>query len=82
MDHEQILEATLAMIFHPSTIVRPDDALPDVPWHQHLQAAKSLAERLQLPERLLAAPEEPAQPAAFNMTLTAWIDILGLIGCL
>ncbi|KXJ95471.1 fungal-specific transcription factor domain-domain-containing protein [Microdochium bolleyi] len=73
-NHQQILEATLGLIFFQSCVGRYDDSLPDIPWHQHFQAAQSLVQRLQLPQ-LVADPNLPQTP--FNMTLTAWIDILG-----
>lgn len=77
-DHAQILEATLGMIFFQCSVGRPDDSLPDIPWHQHFQAATSLVEKLELPSSLvsLAQSGSPIHPP-FNMTLTAWIDILG-----
>ncbi|KAF1355327.1 fungal-specific transcription factor domain-containing protein [Delphinella strobiligena] len=77
-DHAQILEATLGMIFFQCSVGRPQDCLPDIPWHQHFQAATELVQRLQLPNYLvsLASSGAPNHPP-FNMTLTAWIDILG-----
>lgn len=76
-DHVQILEATLGMIFFQCTVGRPDDCLPDIPWHQHFQAASSLVHKLELPRALtdLTGAGHPEPP--FNMTLTSWIDILG-----
>jgi len=73
-DHAQILEATLGMIFFQCSVGRPHDALPDIPWHQHFQAATSLIHKLELPQLLVDSNH--AQPP-FNMTLAAWIDILG-----
>lgn len=75
-NHAQILEATLGMIFFQCSVGRPDDALPDIPWHQHFQAAASLVNKLEL---ATAATELSAtgQHPSFNMTLTSWIDILG-----
>ncbi|KAF1987761.1 hypothetical protein K402DRAFT_44978 [Aulographum hederae CBS 113979] len=73
-DHAQILEATLGMIFFQCSVGRPDDGLPDIPWHQHFQAATSLINKLELPQNLVANGN--AQPP-FNMTLASWIDILG-----
>ncbi|CAK3851778.1 related to Transcriptional regulatory pro1 [Lecanosticta acicola] len=76
IDHDQILEATLGMIFFQCSVGRPDDTLPDIPWHQHFQAAASLVNKLDLPAmatELSAAAQHPS----FNMTLTSWIDILG-----
>ncbi|KAL2161513.1 hypothetical protein VTH06DRAFT_8075 [Thermothelomyces fergusii] len=75
-DHQQILEAALGLIFFQCGVGRPDDSLPDIPWHQHFQAVVSLVQRLGLPG-LVSDPNEPLAQAPFNMTLTAWIDILG-----
>ncbi|PQE28004.1 transcriptional regulatory pro-1 protein [Rutstroemia sp. NJR-2017a WRK4] len=72
-DHVSILEATLGMIFFPCSVGRFDDSLPDIPWHQHFQAAISLVQKLELP-RLVT---ESHDLMSFNMTLTSWIDILG-----
>jgi len=70
-DHDRILDATLAMIFFRCAVGRPDDSDPDVPWHAHFSAATDLINRLDLTGKLSA----PAAP--FNMTVAAWIDILG-----
>lgn len=73
VNHSQILEATLGMIFFQCSVGRVEDVLPDIPWHQHFSAATSLVHRLDLSNAVLdqgAAPD-------FNMTLTSWIDILG-----
>ena len=75
-DHVQILEATLGMIFFQCSVGRADDCLPDIPWHQHFQAANELVQKLELPRQLEEMPLTSAHPP-FNMTLTAWIDILG-----
>lgn len=75
-NHQQILEAALGLIFFQSCVGRFDDSLPDIPWHQHFQAAISLVQKLDLP-RIVSDPNEPLAQAPFNMTLTAWIDILG-----
>lgn len=77
-NHAQILEATLGMIFFQCSVGRPDDTLPDIPWHQHFQAASSLVHKLELSESLVSMAKSgaPCHPP-FNMTLTAWIDILG-----
>ncbi|KAL3423925.1 hypothetical protein PVAG01_05672 [Phlyctema vagabunda] len=74
-EHQQILEATLGMIFFQCSVGRFDDSLPDIPWHQHFQAAISLVQKLQLPQIVTESHEAGQTP--FNMTLTAWIDILG-----
>lgn len=74
-EHQQILEATLGMIFFQCSVGRFDDSLPDIPWHQHFQAAISLVQKLQLPQ--VVTEQHAAMQTPFNMTLTAWIDILG-----
>jgi C6 transcription factor Pro1 len=77
-DHAQILEATLSMIFLQCAVGRPDDSLPDIPWHQHFQAATSLVRKLDLPTAMMAADgSNPHIHPPFNMTLASWIDILG-----
>ncbi|KAI9808377.1 MAG: hypothetical protein M1826_004180 [Phylliscum demangeonii] len=76
-DHPQILEATLGLIFFQCTVGRPDDALPDIPWHQHFQAVHSLAYKLELPRALTEMTPGGYALPPFHMTLTAWIDILG-----
>ncbi|RDL34590.1 putative Transcriptional regulatory protein pro1 [Venustampulla echinocandica] len=72
-DHQAILEATLGMIFFQCSVGRFDDSLPDIPWHQHFQAAISLVQKLNLNNSVL----ESHHTKSFNMTLTSWIDILG-----
>lgn len=75
-NHQQILEAALGLIFFQCSVGRIDDSLPDIPWHQHFQAAVSLVQKLDLP-RIVSEPTDPQPQTPFNMTLTAWIDILG-----
>jgi len=75
-NHQEILEAALGLIFFQCCVGRFDDTLPDIPWHQHFQAAISLVQKLDLP-RIVSDPNEPLTQAPFNMTLTSWIDILG-----
>lgn len=70
-EHTQILDATLAMIFFHCFVGVPDDEeLPDIPWHDHFQAAANLVSKLE--ESL-----DPNAALPFSMSLTAWIDILG-----
>lgn len=76
-NHDRILEATLGMIFFQCSVGRPDDALPDIPWHQHFQAATSLVNKLELPSSVVDLSLTGTAHPSFNMTLTAWIDILG-----
>ncbi|KAK4128830.1 hypothetical protein N657DRAFT_629857 [Parathielavia appendiculata] len=81
-NHQQILEAALGLIFFQCGVGRFDDSLPDIPWHQHFLAVVSLVQKLDLP-RIVSDPTEPLTQTPFNMTLTAWIDILGatMQGC-
>ncbi|PHH61550.1 hypothetical protein CDD81_287 [Ophiocordyceps australis] len=72
--HEQILEATLGLIFFQCVVGRFDDGLLDIAWHQHFQAAISLVQKLDLPRLVL---DTAPAPTPFNMTLASWIDILG-----
>ena len=76
-DHQQILEAALGLIFFQCCVGRFDDALPDIPWHQHFQAAVLLVQKLDLPQLVSALNEQSSAQTPFNMTLTSWIDILG-----
>jgi C6 transcription factor Pro1 len=73
------LEATLQMIAlstvvgHSAEADRPEK---DIPWHSHFQAATALVSKLNLPNLLEDMIHAGGQPP-FNMTLAAWIDILG-----
>jgi C6 transcription factor Pro1 len=75
-NHQQILEAALGLIFFQCCVGRYDDSLPDIPWHQHFQAAISLVQKLDLP-RIVSDPTEQLSQTPFNMTLSSWIDIIG-----
>jgi len=55
----------------------PDDSLPDIPWHQHFQAATSLVNKLDLTSYLQRIDRNTPLTPTLNMTLTSWIDILG-----
>jgi hypothetical protein len=72
-EHASMLEATLGMIIFQCSVGRSDDAAPEIPWHQHFQPARELVQRLEL-NRMVS---ESHDFKSFNMTLTAWIDILG-----
>lgn len=76
-NHAQILEATLGMIFFQCSVGRADDELPDIPWHQHFQAAVSLVQKLDLPGAVMDLAANGHSHPPFNMALTAWIDIFG-----
>ncbi|KAJ6152952.1 Protein of unknown function DUF3468 [Penicillium chrysogenum] len=75
-DHENILDATLAMIFFHCSVGAPDDSLPDIPWCDHFQAVSSLVNRLELSSSTAPQPS-PNVMSPFSMSLTTWIDILG-----
>ncbi|KAF7587403.1 hypothetical protein BBP40_007263 [Aspergillus hancockii] len=74
--HEEILDATLAMIFFHCSVGPADDYLPDIPWYDHFQAASNLVSRLGL-STTMPPCGNPYMLPPFSMTLTAWIDILG-----
>ncbi|KAI5779595.1 fungal-specific transcription factor domain-containing protein [Geopyxis carbonaria] len=76
-DHLKILEATLGMILFQCSVGTPEDSLPDIPWHQHFQAASSLVNKLDLSRYLQPLAHAAQLTPSLNMTLTAWIDILG-----
>ena len=78
-DHQRILEATLGMIFFQCSVGSAADSLPDIPWHQHFEAASKLLHRLEMPRVLqeLDPRQGLSQAPPFDMTLAAWIDILG-----
>ncbi|EPS30502.1 hypothetical protein PDE_05453 [Penicillium oxalicum 114-2] len=75
-DHDQILDATLAMIFFHCSVGSPDDHLPDIPWNDHFQAVSNLANKLDLTNMMVPCTNGYMLPP-FSMSLTAWIDILG-----
>ncbi|KAL0474762.1 transcriptional regulatory protein Pro-1 [Neurospora intermedia] len=75
-NHRPILDATLGLIFFQCIVGRPEDTLPDIPWHQHFQAVVSLVQKLDL-AGLVSDITKPLAHTPFNMTLTSWIDILG-----
>ncbi|GAB7337624.1 hypothetical protein MBLNU457_g2921t2 [Dothideomycetes sp. NU457] len=75
--YTSVLEATLAAIFFHGCVGKPEHAPPEIPWHQHMSSVVAVAQNLDLPQKLISPPTGmPTQPP-FNMTLTAWIDILG-----
>lgn len=75
-DHENILDATLAMIFFHCSVGAPDDYLPDIPWSDHFQAVTNLVSKLGLTETMEPSGSTFTVPP-FSMSLTSWIDILG-----
>jgi hypothetical protein len=75
-DHEDILDATLAMIFFHCSVGAPDDCLPDIPWNDHFQAVSNLANKLDLTNKVVPYNQMHTVPP-FSLSLTSWIDILG-----
>jgi hypothetical protein len=69
--HEQILDATLAMILFHGSVGSLEDYLPDIPWNEHFQAGANLVNKLDL------ADTGPFTQPPFSMSLASWIDILG-----
>ncbi|RAL11392.1 C6 transcription factor rosa [Aspergillus homomorphus CBS 101889] len=63
--HLQIMDATLGLIFFHCSVGTSDDYLPDIPWNQHFVAVSNLVKKLD------------CTPSQFNVSLIAWIDILG-----
>ncbi|KAJ5960068.1 C6 sexual development transcription factor NosA [Penicillium vulpinum] len=76
VNHDEILDATLAMIFFHCAVGPSDDYLPDIPWFDHFQAASNLVTRLGLPSATVEDSTGYLVPP-FSMSLTSWIDILG-----
>lgn len=58
-NQQQVLESVLALISFQCSVGRYDDALPDVPWYQHFQAAVTLAQKLELPSYVRTATMSP-----------------------
>lgn len=75
-NHSDILEATLGVIALQCVVGSADEQEKDIPWHQHFQAVTELVAKLDLPTILEDMPSSGVHPP-FNMTVTAWIDILG-----
>ena len=69
INHASILEATLGMIFFQCSVGRPDDVLPDIPWHQHFEAATNLINRLELPKAVLNLEER----AVIRIRRSIWL---------
>ncbi|KAL6236301.1 hypothetical protein BDW75DRAFT_239390 [Aspergillus navahoensis] len=61
----EAMDATLAMIFYNCSVGTSDDYLPDIPWHAHFRGVSNLAKTLH------------TAPSKLNVSLIAWIDILG-----
>ncbi|KAL2889385.1 Transcriptional regulatory protein pro1 [Ceratocystis lukuohia] len=47
--HGEVLDVTLALVFFQCVVGTIDESLSHIPWHQHVQAAMSVASKLGLP---------------------------------
>lgn len=75
--HGEMLDALLGMISLQGCVGSAADLEKElIPWHQHFQAAADIVQKLDLPSSLESIAQTGGHPQ-FNMTLTAWIDILG-----
>ncbi len=75
--HTEMLDALLGMISLQGCVGSALELEKElIPWHQHFQTAGDIVQRLNLPENLETNAGTGVQPT-FNMSLTAWIDILG-----
>ena len=75
--HNEMLDALLGMISLQGCVGSASDLEKElIPWHQHFQAAADIVQKLNLPATLESLTQTGGHPP-FNMTLTAWIDILG-----
>lgn len=69
-EHKHTLDATLAMVFFHCSVGAPgDEYQPDIPWHDHFQAASNLVGKFEVPDDNIPPP--------FSVSLATWIDILG-----
>ncbi|KIW83042.1 hypothetical protein Z517_02285 [Fonsecaea pedrosoi CBS 271.37] len=75
--HTEMLDALLGMISMQCCVGSALDLEKElIPWHQHFQAAADIVQKLNLPQNLESNAPSGGHPP-FNMSLTAWIDILG-----
>lgn len=75
--HTEMLDALLGMISLQGCVGSATHLEKElIPWHQHFQAATDIVQKLDLPAVLENLGQTGGHPP-FNMTLTAWIDILG-----
>ncbi|EPS38497.1 hypothetical protein H072_7743 [Dactylellina haptotyla CBS 200.50] len=76
VDPVQPLEAILSVIALRAFVASVHDNLPDVPWHQHFEAAITMIQQMNLTSHFQELTSSSPN-SAFNMALAAWIDILG-----
>lgn len=75
--HSEMLDALLSMISLQGCVGSASYLEKElIPWHQHFQTAADIVQKLNLPAIMEGLPLTGGHPP-FNMTLTAWIDILG-----
>ena len=77
INHQEMLDALLGIVSLQGCIGSASHHEKElIPWHQHFQSVGDIVQRLNLTESLETLSQTGGQPA-FNMTLTAWVDILG-----
>src|SRR5207248_2166785 len=72
-NHEQVLDAALAMIFLRCLVGGVADQVTEVSWQSHFGIAAEVVERLDLATKAL----QSADPPSLSMTIASWVDILG-----
>jgi C6 transcription factor Pro1 len=72
-NHEQVLDAALAMIFLRCLVGGVADQVSEVSWQSHFAIAAEVIERLELSTKALHSAEQPS----LSMTIASWVDILG-----
>ena len=72
-NHEQVLDAALAMIFLRCLVGGVADQVTEVSWQSHFGIAAEVVERLDLAAKALHS----AEPPSLSMTIASWVDILG-----
>lgn len=77
MNHHEMLDALLGIVSLQGCIGSASHHEKElIPWHQHFQSVGDVVQRLNLTDALETSSQTGEQPS-FNMTLTAWVDILG-----
>lgn len=81
--YDQVLESNLAMILFPCSVGSSHETVTDIAWHEHFSIAHGLIETLDLVKTIQTGDQITHPNEFFNMTIAAWIDILGatMRGC-
>ncbi|KAF4967114.1 hypothetical protein FSARC_5275 [Fusarium sarcochroum] len=74
--HGDVFEATVGLVYFQSMAGQYDDGLPDVPWHQHFEAAGRLLQNFDL-FGTIGGPTKDSMRIPYSLCLYSWIDILG-----